>query len=169
MKRLPLTTLMASTLMTLALGSAAPAFSEQTSAVSVDSLPQTGIAAPQVALPMVAPAVSPMIIPGAPVRSLTLPFADVAPTPGAITLRGIQPNGQIEFGVRSDEVVTQATLNLEFTPSPSLIPVQSHLKVYLNDQLMGVEAINKDQLGKINHLQMAIDPRYEAQFLKDLS
>ncbi|RYI60920.1 hypothetical protein EVV31_07900 [Klebsiella pneumoniae] len=29
-------------------------------------------------------------------------------------------------------------LNLEYTPSPSLLPVQSQLKVYLNDELMGV-------------------------------
>ncbi|MBF7993859.1 cellulose biosynthesis cyclic di-GMP-binding regulatory protein BcsB [Rahnella laticis] len=167
MKRLPLTTLMASALMTLALGSAAPAFSEQAparagTAPAPDAAQNTP--APQVLLPMVAPAVNPMIIPGAPVRNVTLPFADVAPTPGAITLRGIQPNGQIEFGVRSDEVVTQSTLNLEFTPSPSLIPVQSHLKVYLNDQLMGVEVIDKDQLGKKNHLQMVIDPRYITDF-----
>ena len=161
MKRLPLTTLMASALMTLALGSAASAYGEQATA---PVLSQTAATPQQVALPMVAPAVNPMIIPGAPVRSLTLPFADVAPTPGAITLRGIQPNGQIEFGVRSDEVVTQATLNLEFTPSPSLIPVQSHLKVYLNDQLMGVVVIDKDQLGKKNHLQMVIDPRYVTDF-----
>ncbi|AZP42256.1 cellulose biosynthesis cyclic di-GMP-binding regulatory protein BcsB [Rahnella aquatilis] len=161
MKRLPLTTFMASALMTLALGSVAPAFSEQAPA---PVLPGNAMPAPEVTLPMVAPAVNPMIIPGAPVRSVTLPFADVAPRPGAITLRGIQPNGQIEFGVRSDEVVTQATLNLEFTPSPSLIPVQSHLKVYLNDQLMGVEVIDKDQLGKKNHLQMTIDPRYVTDF-----
>lgn len=171
MKRLPLTILMASALMSLAMGSAVPAFSapapagsgnQPVPAVSADNM--TPPAQTQATLPVVAPAVDPMIIPGAPVRNITLPFADVAPTPGAITLRGIQPNGQIEFGVRSDEVVTQAMLNLEFTPSPSLIPVQSHLKVYLNDQLMGVEVIDKDQLGKKNHLQMAIDPRYVTDF-----
>ena len=57
MKRLPLTTLVASALMTLALGSVAPAFSEQAAAIA----PQADTSPPQVALPMVAPAVNPMI------------------------------------------------------------------------------------------------------------
>src|SRR5476649_897789 len=155
MKILPWITLMAA-----ALGTTAPVFSAEAPAAPA----AVTNAVMQPALPDVAPAVAPTIIPGAPVRDVTLAFQDIAPAPGAMTLRGFQPNGQIEFGVRGDEVVTQATLNLEFTPSPSLIPVQSHLKVYLNDQLMGVEIIDKDQLGKPNHLQMAIDPRYITDF-----
>ncbi|WP_413721611.1 cellulose biosynthesis cyclic di-GMP-binding regulatory protein BcsB [Sodalis sp. RH24] len=103
-------------------------------------------------------------MPGAPVRDITLPFAVIAPPPGTMTLRGIQPNGQVEFGVRGDEVVTQAMLNLHYTPSPSLIPVQSHLKVYLNDQLMAVQAIGQQQLGKENQVQVPIDPRYITDF-----
>jgi hypothetical protein len=103
-------------------------------------------------------------IPQAPIRDVQLRFGQVAPPPGTFVLRGVQPEGQIEFGVRSDEVVSQAQLNLEFTPSPSLIPVESHLKVYLNDQLMGVATITKEQLGKSNHIQMDIDPRYITDF-----
>lgn len=102
--------------------------------------------------------------PSAPVRDVHLAFPQLAPPPGAFVLRGIAPEGQIEFGVRSDEVVTQATLNLQFTPSPSLIPVESQLKVYLNDQLMGVVAIGADQLGKPNQAQLQIDPRYITDF-----
>ncbi len=49
--------------------------------------------------------------------------------------------------MRSDEVASKAVLNLEYTPSPSLLPVQSQLKVYLNDELMGVP-VTKEQLGK---------------------
>ncbi len=100
----------------------------------------------------------------APVRDRQIAFPQLAPPPGAFVLRGIAPEGQIEFGVRSDEVVTQATLNLQFTPSPSLIPVESQLKVYLNDQLMGVVAIGADQLGKPNQAQLPIDPRYITDF-----
>jgi hypothetical protein len=44
--------------------------------------------------------------------------------------------------------VSKALLNLEYTPSPSLLPVQSQLKVYLNDELMGVLPVTKEQLGK---------------------
>ncbi|WP_194830476.1 cellulose biosynthesis cyclic di-GMP-binding regulatory protein BcsB, partial [Klebsiella quasipneumoniae] len=46
--------------------------------------------------------------------------------------------GYLEFGVRSDEYVSQAILDLEFTPSPSLLPIESHLNIYLNDEIMGV-------------------------------
>lgn len=75
--------------------------------------------------------------PNAPVRDVSLPFAQIAPPPGTFVLRGTRPDGQIEFGVRSDEVVSQAMLDMEFTPSPALIPVESHVKVYLNEELMG--------------------------------
>src|SRR5476651_1650272 len=155
MKILPWITLMAA-----ALGTTAPVFSAEAPAAPA----AVTNAVMQPALPDVAPAVAPTIIPGAPVRNVTLAFQDIAPAPGAMTLRGFQPNGQIEFGVRGDEVVTQATLNLEFTPSPSLIPVESHLKIYLNDQLVGVATISKEQLGKSNRIRMDIDPRYITDF-----
>ncbi|STW03988.1 cyclic di-GMP binding protein [Klebsiella grimontii] len=45
-------------------------------------------------------------------------------------------------------MVAKALLNLDYTPSPSLLPVQSQLKVYLNDELMGVLPVTKEQLGK---------------------
>ena len=80
--------------------------------------------------------------------------------PGSMVLRGINPNGSIEFGMRSDEVVTKAMLNLEYTPSPSLLPVQSQLKVYLNDELMGVLPVTKEQLGKKTLAQMPINPLF---------
>ena len=44
---------------------------------------------------------------------MKLTFAQIAPPPGSMVLRGINPNGSIEFGMRSDEVVTKAMLNLE--------------------------------------------------------
>lgn len=118
-----------------------------------------------VSQPTTAPVITaPAGDPSAPTRDVQLRLADVAPPPGAFILRGVRPDGQIEFGVRSDEVVTQAQLDLEFTPSPALIPVESHLKVYLNDQLMGVMTITKEQLGKSNRLRMDIDPRYITDF-----
>ncbi len=84
----------------------------------------------------------------APSREVKLTFAQIAPPPGSMALRGVNPNGGIEFGMRSDEVASKAVLNLEYTPSPSLLPVQSQLKVYLNDELMGVLPVTKEQLGK---------------------
>nr|MBA2817617.1 Cellulose synthase regulatory subunit [Candidatus Pantoea persica] len=81
-----------------------------------------------------------------------------------MTLRGNQPTGQIEFGLRSDEVVTRALLNLSFRPSPALLPTLSQLKVYLNDELVGLITVTPKQLGKENQTQLAIDPRFISDF-----
>ena len=102
--------------------------------------------------------------PAAPLRDVVLPFSKVAPPPGTFNLRGVRPQGQIEFGVRSDEVVTRALLNLHFRPSPALIPTLSHLKIYLNDELVGLVTLTTDQLGKDNHVQINIDPRFIGDF-----
>lgn len=102
--------------------------------------------------------------PAAPLRGSQLAFAQVAPPPGTISLRGTRPTGQIEFGVRSDEVVTKALLNLSYRPSPALLPMQSQLKVYLNDELAGLVTLTQDQLGKENQTQLAIDPRFITDF-----
>lgn len=99
-----------------------------------------------------------------PSREVKLSFASIAPAPGSMVLRGVKPDGAVEFGMRSDEVVSKAMLNLEYTPSPALLPVQSQLKVYLNDELMGVLPVTKEQLGKKTFAQMPVDPLYISDF-----
>lgn len=89
-------------------------------------------------MPGVQGADAPIVAQNGPSRDVKLTFAQIAPPPGSMVLRGVNPNGSIEFGMRSDEVISRAVLNLEYTPSPSLLPIQSQLKVYLNDELMGV-------------------------------
>ena len=100
----------------------------------------------------------------APLRNSQLSFVKLAPPPGSMTLSGTRTSGQIEFGVRSDEVVTRALLNLTYRPSPALLPVLSQLKVYLNDELIGLITITPDQPGKEIQTQLAIDPHYIADF-----
>ena len=68
--------------------------------------------------------------------------------PGDSLLLGINSADQVEFGMRRDRIASDASLQLEYTPSPSLIPTVSHIRVYLNDVLMGVLPIEKDQLGR---------------------
>lgn len=115
-------------------------------------------------MPGVQGADAPVVAQNGPSRDVKLTFAQIAPSPGSMVLRGINPNGSIEFGMRSDEVVTKAMLNLEYTPSPSLLPVQSQLKVYLNDELMGVLPVTKEQLGKKTLAQMPINPLFITDF-----
>lgn len=116
------------------------------------------------AAPAETPAAEAQVLPAAPVRQSALNFAQLAPPPGNFALRGTQPQGQIEFGVRSDEVVTNALLNLSYRPSPALIPTLSQLKITLNDELVGLVTITADQLGKENQTQVAIDPRFIGDF-----
>ena len=115
-------------------------------------------------MPGVNGASAPIVADGIPSRDVKLSFAQIAPPPGSMVLRGVNPNGGIEFGMRSDEVVSKAMLNLEYTPSPSLLPVQSQLKVYLNDELMGVLPVTKEQLGKKTLAQLPINPLFITDF-----
>lgn len=115
-------------------------------------------------MPGVAPAGAPVVVDGTPSRDVKLTFAQIAPPPGSMVLRGMNPTGSVEFGMRSDEVVSKAVLNLEYTPSPALLPVQSQLKVYLNDELMGVLPVTKEQLGKKTTAQMPVDPLFITDF-----
>lgn len=110
------------------------------------------------------PAAPVVVVDNAPTRDVKLTFAKIAPPPGSIVLRGARPEGTVAFGMRSDEVVAKALLNLDYTPSPSLLPVQSQLKVYLNDELMGVLPVTKEQLGKKVSAQIPIDPLYITDF-----
>ncbi|MBW5812306.1 cellulose biosynthesis cyclic di-GMP-binding regulatory protein BcsB [Yersinia kristensenii] len=144
----------------LALGLTPFTHAETLAVPATQSAASTPAAEATVALAPAAPAVQPNV----PVRDVSYTFAKIAPPPGAFALRGTNPEGVIEFGVRSDEVVTHAMLNLEFTPSPSLIPVESQVKIFLNDELMGVTAITKDQLGKPTKIQLPIDPLYISDF-----
>jgi cellulose synthase (UDP-forming) len=56
---------------------------------------------------------------------------------GQIALRGTSPLQGVQFGVRGDEVVTNATLNISGALSPALLPDLSNITVTLNDQYVG--------------------------------
>ncbi|SFK70400.1 cellulose synthase subunit [Candidatus Pantoea symbiotica] len=127
----------------------------------VQAAPQTSGA---INAPQPLPEVNALVDANAPLRDSQLVFNQVAPPPGSMTLRGTEPSSQIEFGVRSDEVVTRALLNLSYRPSPALIPTLSQLKVYLNDELVGLVTVTADQLGKENQTQIPIDPRFISDF-----
>ncbi|MGZ0751099.1 cellulose biosynthesis cyclic di-GMP-binding regulatory protein BcsB [Kluyvera sichuanensis] len=135
--------------------------SEPTTEVAVAPTVQDNAAAPA---STDAATTTPVVVEDAPSRDVKLSFAQIAPPPGSMVLRGSNPDGGIEFGMRSDEVVSKAMLNLTYTPSPSLLPTTSQLKVYLNDELMGVLPVTKEQLGKKVSTQIPIDPLYITDF-----
>jgi hypothetical protein len=81
-----------------------------------------------------------------------------------LSLRGIEGEASTSMGVRLDEVVESARLHLVFTLSPALLPTLSHLKIFLNDEMVQTIAVDKDRLGSPQSVDVAIDPRYFADF-----
>lgn len=77
----------------------------------------------------------------------------------SIRLTGISNVQYLDFGVRADELVSSATLNLAFTASPALIPVRSQINVYLNGQLQHSVPITAEALGKLYRTQVSLDPK----------
>ena len=77
----------------------------------------------------------------------------------SIHLQGTQSSVYVGFGSRLDEIVLKAALHLSVTPSPALLSVVSHLKIYLNNELVGVLAIKKAMLGNKSTFDIDIDPR----------
>src|SRR5699024_7806988 len=61
---------------------------------------------------------------------------------------GLRNAMDLEFTVRNDQVIQAAHLELVFTPSPALLPRLSHLRVYLNDELMQVVPIGEQSVGE---------------------
>lgn len=100
-----------------------------------------------------------------PGRQIDLSFARMGAT-GGINLRGTEGETTLNFSLRGDEVVESADLRLDYTFSPALLADLSHLKVYLNDELVQTLALPKENLGKPQHIRIPIDPRYFADYNK---
>ena len=131
-----------------------------TSSLMAASLPLPGSSPVAETLPKPAFAQTDQVLPSWPV---TYTFEQLG-RPGDSLLLGINSADQVEFGMRRDRIASDATLQLEYTPSPSLIPTVSHIRVYLNDVLMGVVPIEKDQLGRKTTQKMPLDPRLISDF-----
>lgn len=79
-------------------------------------------------------------------------------------LLGVRNSDQVEFGLRRDRLATAVELDLQFTPSPALLPRLSHLRVYLNDELMGVVPITEDDVGQQRDFRMKLEPKLVQDF-----
>ncbi|RKP54539.1 cellulose biosynthesis cyclic di-GMP-binding regulatory protein BcsB [Pararobbsia silviterrae] len=65
----------------------------------------------------------------------------------ALNLRGVDGSNTVPIGVRDDQVVTGARLNLRYAYSPALLPDLSHINVLINDQVAASIAVPKDTSG----------------------
>lgn len=100
---------------------------------------------------------------GLPSWSKTLSFEKLGRSSDSLLL-GIHNSDQIVFSMRHDRIASDVRLQLEYTPSPALLPQVSHLRVYLNDVLMSVVPIAKDQLGNKTTQELILDPRLVSDF-----
>lgn len=81
-----------------------------------------------------------------------------------IALRGMDPERVLNVGVRADEVVTGATLRLQYTYSPALVFELSHLKITLNDEVVATLPLEKARAGQQVSRDIPLDPRYFTDF-----
>ncbi|MDO6708363.1 cellulose biosynthesis cyclic di-GMP-binding regulatory protein BcsB [Photobacterium sp. 1_MG-2023] len=116
--------------------------------------------APEVTEPLRAPLASDTL---SAVIQRELPFSQLG-FQGSVGIQGSEASAYIGFGSRLDEVIAQASLNFDVTPSPALLALVSHIKIYLNNELMGVVAITDGQQGKKMNISMPLDPRYFSNY-----
>ncbi|MBR0653412.1 cellulose biosynthesis cyclic di-GMP-binding regulatory protein BcsB, partial [Roseomonas terrae] len=102
---------------------------------------------------------------------------------GPMRLRGVSPLQGVQFGVRADEVVTEARLVVSGAASPALVPETSQLTITLNDQLLGVVQpdparpsfgpieypISPAFFTEMNRLNFAFTGRYRSECIDPLS
>lgn len=116
-----------------------------TAALAVPAAP------PAAAVPAAAPAAGPEAT-----RRLTLSSLGAG---AAVALRTTDGRATLRFGVRADELVTRATVKLRYAFSPALIPSQSHLKLTINDEVVGVLPMTRENAGRTLTAELPVDPR----------
>ena len=83
-----------------------------------------------------------------------------------LKLRGVSSSIGIPFGVRTNEIVQSAMINLRYSYSPSLISELSHLRVSVNGVTISAIELNHDEAGKLKTISVPIDPRLIAAYNK---
>lgn len=96
--------------------------------------------------------------PQAPVSTRIAPLTQLGADP-VIELRGDGGVATIDFGARGDELVKRATLRLRYAYSPALAPGISHIRVSLNDEVVGTLAVPAAGAGEPLTRALEIDPR----------
>ncbi|MBV1777011.1 cellulose biosynthesis cyclic di-GMP-binding regulatory protein BcsB [Burkholderiaceae bacterium DAT-1] len=96
-------------------------------------------------------------------RAVNLTFQSLG-VASAMNLRGVEGSGSVGFGLRQDEVVNRAKLHLKYEYSPALLPALSHLKVYVNDEVIGVVPFPANYQRGQQLADLEIDPRYFSNY-----
>jgi len=78
----------------------------------------------------------------------------------SLPLRTTDGSASVHFGSRADELVTRMKLVLRYSHSPALLPKDSHIKVILNGEMIGLAPIVRDADGQTLVREIDIDPRF---------
>jgi len=98
-----------------------------------------------------------------PIIERSFPLSDIG-YGRSIELQGSKSDTHIGFGSRLDEVITGGEFDLRFTSSPALQSKYSHLKVYFNQELMKVIAIEEGKQGQMSGATIPLDSRFFANY-----
>lgn len=77
----------------------------------------------------------------------------------SIRLNGLFTEQSFTFDIKADEIVSRIGMTLDYVSSPGLIPVKSHINVYLNGQVQKTIPISKEDLGKKAKAVFEMDPK----------
>ncbi len=101
---------------------------------------------------------------------------------GGLDIRGDNTSRGFSFGLRGDQLVQHARLELRYIFSPALIGRVSHVKVHLNEEVVGVLPIDPeraavpvhldltlpvDLLADFNHIRFQMVGHYTQEFCED--
>lgn len=76
-----------------------------------------------------------------------------------LQLRGGQSMAGVYFGSRADEMITGLHVRLRYSYSPAMLADLSHIQVLLNDEVVSVLPLPKDQGGKPQQVDLPLDAR----------
>jgi len=77
---------------------------------------------------------------------------------GELNLHGNDSSDTLTLGTRHDELIVKAILHLRYVFSPALIPSESHLKISVNDEIVAVLPVGKENIGQSITQDVTINP-----------
>lgn len=83
---------------------------------------------------------------------------------GALALSGNSGPMGVNFGNRRDEVITSASVRINYIYSPAMIADLSHIQIRLNGQVLGLLPVPKEKAGQTLTQELPLDPRYFTDF-----
>ena len=93
------------------------------------------------------------------------PFTNFGARP-VLELRGDSGTATVDFGSRADELVTKATFHIRYAYSPDLVPGQSHIRLTLNGEVIGILPVTAEDAGKTVTRDVEVNPSLIVGFNK---